>query len=313
MSTPSVQSGEFDFIRWLRNQAQFSERVAAGIGDDAAVVELPERKLLLTADAIVEGVHFDPAQASPYEIGWKALGASLSDIAAMGGVADYALATVSLSKPYGIGAAREMYRGMAVLAKECSVELVGGDLTSGSSVLVVSVSSVGHVPQGRGPILRSGARPGDAIMVTGELGGSALGRHLCFRPRLAEVARLVSICSPTAMIDVSDGLVLDLSHILEESSAGALLYEDALPVSPDADELAGRTGKQPVDHALHDGEDYELLFTVSPEQAAALLEGEPVGVRVSRIGEVTEAGMKMRLVTGRVIPLEPRGYEHQLD
>jgi len=311
MSARSAQSGEFDFIRWLRRQARFSERVEAGIGDDAAVVEVPGRKLLLTCDAVVEGVHFDPSEASPYEIGWKAVGASLSDIAAMGGVADYALAAVSLSKRHGTGAAREMYRGMAALAEECSVELVGGNVTSAPRGMVVSVCSIGHVPEGGEAILRSGARLGDAVMVTGELGGSLLGRHLSFRPRLAEAARLVSICSPTAMIDVSDGLVIDLSHILEESGVGALLYEEAIPVSSDGEKLAIRTGKRPLEHAMYDGEDYELLFTVSPEEAA-LLKGEAIGVRVSQIGEVTDGGMKMRLVSGDVIQVEPGGYEHQL-
>jgi len=313
MSTPSGGSGEFLFIEWLWKQVKPSSMVSTGIGDDAAVVSTGRGDLLLTIDTVVEGVDFESGKATPKEVGRKAVAASLSDIAAMGGVADYVLVSAATGEKFGRAAMEGLYRGMAEVCREVSVDLVGGDLASGSKSLVVTVASVGHVPEGKRAILRKGARVGDAIMVTGELGGSLLGKHLAFRPRLREAAILTDICTPTSMIDVSDGLLLDLSHILEESGVGALLHEEAIPVSPAAEELARRTGSSPMDHALSDGEDYELLFTVAGEDVSKLTQGEPLGVGVSRIGEVTAEGLRMRRRSGETVSLEPRGYEHRIE
>jgi len=312
MSTPSRSSGEFSFIAWLRRQVRPSSKVFTGIGDDAAVVSIAGDRLLLTIDALVEGTHFEAGEASLREIGRKAAATSLSDIAAMGGAADYVLVSAALGEGCDRAGMEDLYHGMAEIADEFSVELVGGDIVSGSKSLVVTVASVGHMPEGKQPVLRKGARKGDGIMVTGELGGSSLGRHLGFRPRLREAAILTEICSPSSMIDISDGLLLDLSHILEESGVGALVYEEAIPVSDAAAELAKRTGTSPLEHALSDGEDYELLFTVAPEEAVKLTEGEPLGVRVTRIGEVVTSGLRLRRRGGEVIGLEPEGYEHRV-
>lgn len=266
--------------------------------------------MLFTIDALVEGTHFEAGEASLREIGRKAAASSLSDIAAMGGTADYLLISVALGEGCDRASMEDLYHGVAEIADEFSVVLVGGDIVSGSKSLVVTVASVGHMPEGKQPVLRKGARKGDGIMVTGDLGGSSLGGHLAFRPRLREASILIEICSPSSMIDISDGLLLDLSHILEESGVGALVYEEAIPVSDAATELAKRTGTSALEHALSDGEDYELLFTVAPEEVVKLTEGEPLGVRVSRIGEVTDSGFRMRRRSGDVISLEPKGYEH---
>ncbi len=310
----STASGfeEFSFINWLRKQVKPSSRVSTGIGDDAAVVSAPKGDLLLTIDTLVEGVDFEAGKATWREVGWKAVASSLSDVAAMGGVADYVVISASLSERNDRAMMEGLFRGMEGAAGEFAVEIVGGDISAGSKSLVVAVASVGHVAEGRRAVLREGARVGDAIMVTGELGGSSLGGHLRFRPRLREAAILMDMCTPTSMIDVSDGLLLDLSHVLEDSGVGALLYEEAIPISQAAVELSGRTGRSALEHALSDGEDYELLFTVGGEDAGKLTTGEPLGVRVSRIGEVTGEGLKMKRRGGEVTNLEPKGYEHRV-
>lgn len=186
--------------------------------------------------------------------------------------------------------------------------IVGGDTNSWGGGLVVSVTVLGEPI--REPVLRSGAKPGDRVFVTGPLGGSILGRHLDPTPRLAEVEKLLAVCDLHAMIDVSDGLAKDLGHICEESRCGAVLHAGAIPVHPDAVELAKRTGKPPLEHALGDGEDFELVFTVSADDAAKLLANPPVPVWA--IGEiVAEPGMWL-MENGAKRSLAPAGWEHRL-
>jgi len=233
--------------------------VIAGIGDDCAVVRMAggSEDLLLTSDPVIEGVHFMPTVASA-AIGHKALARVVSDIAAMGGTPRWAL--VDLVAPRTTPAARleGIYRGMARLARNTGVAVVGGD-TSAGSVLELHLFAVGGVPRGRA-VLRSGARAGDLLYVTGALGGSQAGRHLTFAPRLREGAWLGAGPWATAMMDLSDGLATDLPRLLSMSRVGAVVDAGAIPIA-----TAARTphdGRTPLEHALGDGEDFELLFTV---------------------------------------------------
>lgn len=315
---------EFEFIRRLRADTPAHPGVIVGPGDDCAVLARPSGRVLVTTDVLTEGVDFILAECGPRAVGRKAMAANLSDIAALGGRPTAAVVGVVVPRSSGTGHAGtgwagqshpvpacpvpELHLGLRDLADRFGVPIVGGDTNSWGGGLVVSVTVLGEPI--REPILRSGAKPGDRVFVTGPLGGSILGRHLNPTPRLAEADRLVNFCNLHAMIDVSDGLAKDLGHICEESRCGAVLHADAIPVHPDAVELAKRTGKLPLDHALGDGEDFELVFTVSADDAARLLANPPVPVWA--IGEiVTEPGMWL-LQDGTKRPLASTGWEHRL-
>lgn len=280
------------------------------VGDDAAVLELPgERQLLVTVDSVIEGVHFE-AGTPMRAVGHKAMARALSDIAAMAGRPLCTVAAVGFPPGAGEGACRELVRALWDSAEELAARLVGGDLASGAGGLTVTVTALG-TPGPAGVVTRAGARPGDALCVTGRLGGSSLGRHLTFRPRIEEALALAERFDLHAMIDVSDGLSTDALHLAEASGVGLSVQADAVPVSEDARKLAERTGRPPLWHGLNDGEDYELLFCL-PRRAAEEL--ARTGIRelpVSLIGEVTE-GPDSHVVAsdGSRTPLTPGGWEH---
>jgi len=299
---------EFDLIRWIRQRAARDERVVVGIGDDAAVIGSPDGPLLFSTDMLVGGVHFDLSEATAHQVGWKALACSVSDIAAMGGRSTVAVASAALPPGFTEADAHELVLGMLDCAEEFEVRLVGGDVAATRGPLAVSVAILGEAV--RQPILRSGARVGDAIMVTGELGGSRLGKHLTFRPRQDEAVALAETCDLHAMIDISDGLARDLHHILEESGVGARVFADAVPVSGAARRAAEVSGRTALDHALGDGEDYELLFTLAPEEAERLLASPPFPTPLSRIGEIVSSGAVLEFADGTTAALEPKGWEH---
>ena len=300
---------EFDLIRWIRSQAPAGGPVQVGIGDDAAVVANRHSATLLTTDTLVDGVHFDLATHSLRDVGRKSLACSLSDIAAMGGRASAAVLSAAAPPTLTSGQARELVAGALACAAEFDTRLVGGDLTATSGPLVLTVAMLGDTA-GLAPVCRSGARPGDALLVTGPLGGSRLGHHLSFRPRLAEGLALNQRFHPHAMIDISDGLAIDLHHVLEESHVGALVWADRIPVSDAARQAAEQTGRSALDHALGDGEDYELLFTLDEADAARLLHEQPFDLPVTRIGTITDAAAVLALPDGTRQPLEPLGWEH---
>ncbi len=300
---------EFDLIRWIRGEAAADGRVRVGIGDDAAVVANPAEATCVTTDMLVDGVHFDLATASPADVGWKALACSVSDLAAMGGECTVAVVAAALPAGFGTGPARELVRGMLRCARQFRLSLVGGDLTATTGPLALAVTMLGHTGDCP-PILRSGAQVRDAVLVTGALGGSRLGRHLHVTPRLDEGLALNRRYRPHAMIDVSDGLAIDLHHVLDESRVGAVLRADAIPIAPDAVRAAEVSGRSPLDHALGDGEDYELLFTMDESTAARLLADQPFDVAVTRIGEIVAAGATLVLPDGAHTKLRPSGWEH---
>ncbi|MFQ5957253.1 MAG: thiamine-monophosphate kinase, partial [Candidatus Brocadiales bacterium] len=218
------------YIKYLRAIQETSKDVPTGIGDDAAVVRVSQGLYVLATDTLLEGTHFKLKDTSPRELGRKAVAASLSDIAAMGCRATFALISISFPSSTPIGFAKQLTKGINDTAAKYGVKIVGGDTISGRGPLFINVTVLGDA-NGLRPILRSGARPGDAIMVTGELGGSILGKHLRFEPRLDEAIYLTKNFRLHSMIDISDGLSLDLGHVLEESGVGAVLYEEHIPVS----------------------------------------------------------------------------------
>jgi thiamine-monophosphate kinase len=265
---------EFALIARLTKSLPANETVIAGAGDDCAVLDLgvPEKLILFKTDAVVEGIHFTK-ETPPEKIGRKALARGLSDIAAMAGTPTAALVTLALPKDFDAAFVGNIYDGLKALAEKTGVAIVGGETTTNPERILISIALLGTVPRGK-QILRSGAKVGDAIFVTGELGGSLAGRHLDFEPRLEEARWLAEHFPVHALMDLSDGLGGDLRHILTASQVGAEILKSAVPISRAA-KLAARTGssaKPPFVAALTDGEDFELLFTVASKDAVKLLD-----------------------------------------
>ncbi len=304
--------GEFSFIEWIRKRQKRRRDVILGIGDDCAVINVSsDKRSLVTTDMLVDGTHFDLKKCSIREVGRKAIACNVSDIAAMGCQPTIAVISICFPDHTTEKFARELYKGIWDIADKYNIEIVGGDIISGRSPFCINVTMMGR-DDGLKPIRRSGAKAGDMILVTGTLGGSILGKHLSFEPRLKEALALNRNFTIHAMIDISDGLTADLNHILEESGVGAILYEEHIPVSHAAVELARKTGHTPLYHALSDGEDYELLMTLSKAQTKRVLSsGLLKGVKVSCIGEIVQgSGIRMKSSGGNVRRIKPRGYEH---
>lgn len=305
-------NGEFAFIDWVRRRTPGAANVLVGPGDDCAVLQPPQRPLLVTTDMLLDGSCFRLEEAGPVRVGRKAMAVNLSDIAAMAGVPTAAIVSVGLPRSGGMELAERLYDGMREAADSFGVPIVGGDTNSWEGPLSISVTMLGEATA-RGPVLRSGAKVGDWIMVTGCLGGSILGHHLDFTPRVGEALHLHHSAALHAMIDVSDGLAKDLRHICEESRCGAVVFADRVPISDAAHQLAARDGRSPLDHALADGEDFELVFTVARADGERLLREQPVpGITLSRIGEILDDGYWMEF-GGKREKLEALGYEHRLD
>lgn len=304
---------ELELIRRLCRDLPTNDTTRVGPGDDCAVLDfgIPDRFLLFKTDAVVEGVHFVGA-TEPGRVGHKALARCLSDVAAMAGTATHALVTVGLPGGEDAGWVEQVYDGLTRLAREHGVAVVGGETTT-TPTRLLSVSLIGWVSRDR-CVQRSGARTGDALFVTGELGGSlASGRHLDFEPRLHEARWLAGQVQVHAMIDVSDGLAGDLGHLLHASGVGAELLASAIPVSRSARLVAKDGGRPALAAALGDGEDFELLFSVAARDAVPLRDAWQArfpGLRLSCIGKLTEtAGIRLRDRDG-VRPLEAHGYVH---
>lgn len=297
--------GEFGFIERIRKYIKTDRTVVKGIGDDAAVLKYTKDKYLLFAsDMLIEGVHFTLKDATPFQIGHKALACNISDIAAMGGIPHFATVSVGLSESLSVAFVDRLYEGILGLAKKFKVNIVGGD-TSRSQKLVIDIAIIGEVKK-EYLKLRSGARLNDAILVTGELGGSLKSKkHLNFTPRLKEAQVLLKNHRINSMIDISDGLSADLNHILEDSSAGAILYEERIPISRYAGSFKD---------ALTDGEDFELLFTMPPREAALLTKNpsDGLGIPVSCIGKIVDKHSGMRLMDrhGKRHRLKAQGFRH---
>lgn len=325
--------GEFGFIARIGRRFPLEGgAVCQGIGDDAAILALPEQShLLFTTDQLIEGFHFRLETTSARDLGQKALAVNLSDIAAMGGT------PLGFTVSLGIPSARlsvefldEFYAGIAAMANQAGAALVGGDTSESGERLVISVALLGTAPEGK-ELRRSGACHGDDIYVTGWLGDAALGltlleqgrqdphtsrvraRHLRPEPRLREGRLLAGRGIPHAMIDISDGLLADLGHLLEASGLGAEIEIAALPLSTDFQMWAGETAPEPLELALGGGEDYELLFCAGAAKAKDVekLRAEST-VPITRIGRVSREieGIVLRDLEGSTTPVRPYGHDH---
>jgi thiamine-monophosphate kinase len=303
-------TGEFAYIDWLRRRTPPDARVVLGPGDDTAVLRMtPNTPTLVTTDMLMDGTCFQLAEAGAGKVGRKAMAVNLSDIAAMAGRPVAAVVSVALPRSGGRALGEEVYLGLREMADAFNTAIVGGDTNSWDGPLVISVTVLGEATA-RGPVRRDGARPGDWLLATGAFGGSILGRHLTFLPRVHEALALHAAADLHAMIDVSDGLAADVNHLCAEGRCGAVLYAESLPVSPDAHRLDD--GRSPLDHALTDGEDFELVLAVAPDDGRRLVGEQPVaGVRLTHIGECVVQGLWLD-EGGRRRPLEPGGYVHPL-
>lgn len=319
---------ETEFVAWLsRTNPASSGGLRLGIGDDAALIRPARgRDLILTADLSIEGVHFSETIQPPESVGHRALARSLSDIAAMGGTPRYALVALALSEKTDRKWTERFYRGFFRLARRFEVALIGGDTSVKCGRVVVDVTVVGDVPGGAA-LVRSGARPGDSIFVAGTLGlaaaglrtlrsGSTPGRSSAVRAflfpepqcRLGEFLSMNRLA--TAAIDLSDGLSLDLARLLRASGVSARIHADSAP-APGLRGKRRRSRKQALSFALSGGDDYKLLFTVSPRQISCVPE-KFENIRLFRIGEVCDgsAGEVWIEEDGRVRQLRETGYDH---
>jgi thiamine-monophosphate kinase len=300
--------GEFAYIDWLRRQTPPDARLLIGPGDDCAALRLnPDAAALLTTDMLMDGTCFRLAEVGPRPVGRKAMAVNLSDIAAMAGRPVAAVVSVALPRRNGHALAEELYRGLRDVADAFDTVIAGGDTNSWDGPLVISVTLLGEATC-RGPVRRSGAKPGDWLLVTGPLGGSILGKHLTFTPRVREALQLHELADLHAMIDISDGLAADVNHLCEESRCGAVLRAEAIPISEAARTI--NDGRSPLDHALADGEDFELVFALPPTEAQRLLQMQPVpGITCVHLGECVDQGLWLK-ENGQRRVLEPRGYVH---
>jgi thiamine-monophosphate kinase len=305
-STPDSRL-EFAFIDWIARQNRSRAEVVLGIGDDAAILSAPGKEWVTTVDVLTAGVHFKP-ETSMELVGRKALAVNLSDLAAMAAVPCTAFVGIVLPKTMSRTQAEALYRGIFELANEWDVTIAGGDTNSWDGPLVISITLNGLVDPGKA-VRRDGAQPGDAIFVTGALGGSfESGHHLTFTPRIREAQQLQQLVTVHAMMDLSDGLGSDLFHLIRQSRCGAIVDAASLPVHPDLP--ASLSPEERIQRALGDGEDFELLFCVSEADGQTLMERWSLDVPITKIGEITSGNDAMLKLNDRIVPFPRTGWSH---
>ena len=306
---------EFSFIKTIEKtiektidkQSRSTAFVEVGIGDDCAVLG-SNPKPLVTCDMLCDGVHFRLEEADAKLVGRKLLAVSLSDIAAMGGAAESAFLSLGIPKLFDKKKLDGIMEGFLELCKAYDVCLAGGDTNTWQGPFTANVTVIGRAPS-CGPILRSGAKVGDVIFVTGPLGDSlASKRHFTFEPRLKEALFLADHYPPHAMVDISDGLSSDLGHILESSGVGARLDFEAIPVH---DSLSSLPPQQRLQRALCDGEDFELCFTMSEKLALKLHEDQRRWFPLWQVGEITQGAGIRGGFSGEAKMLGFEGFRHQ--
>jgi len=344
-TTVADPTSEFDFIKRLRQRVarsthstQATQSLVVGIGDDAAVFRASGKDQVIATDLLVEDVDFRRTTVPPFFLGHKALAVSMSDISAMGARPRWSL--ISLGIPEDVWQSdftNKFYEGLLQLAAQFDVQLIGGDTSRVTEQIVIDSIAVGECAVD-GSIKRVGAKPGDQIFVTGTLGGSGAGlrllergahladqnfsvaetkvldhvllRHLRPEPRVGWGIVLGQERFASAMIDISDGLSSDLNHLCAESGVGALIHSSLLPIDEQVSELCGRRALDPLQLALHGGEDFELLFTVRPELVSKLPRRVD-GIGITKIGEVVEASNGIKISEGsRIWDLTPGGWKH---
>jgi thiamine-monophosphate kinase len=322
--------GEFGLIHRIRKWTNSSDpALIQGIGDDVAVIEMGPKVLLVTTDILIEGIHFDLSWMDPYPLGRKSLAVNLSDIASMGGIPKYFLVSIGLPKNFPISFISSFYRGLKQEAKRFRVELIGGD-TSLSQKMIINICLLGEGEK-RDLLFRKGAKVGDDLFVSGRLGDAALGlkilqektkikgskrlveKHLSPSPRVELGQAIAKFHLATAMIDVSDGLLIDTSHLLEESEVGARIWEDQIPLSRPYRKWVRSFSKDPFRFALSGGEDYELLFTTPSTMRKKISSiARSLKIPITRIGEILakEEGLHMISKDGEDYSPSRLGFEH---
>jgi thiamine-monophosphate kinase len=316
----------------INGQDQITERFARqrnlppydfpiGIGDDMAEVRLADGvSVLITTDMLLDGVHFDLKTATLKQVGYKAMAASLSDCAAMATIPVAAVVSVALPKNFGQSHLKELHSGIILAADKFACPLIGGDITkwarlarlasgesrrADASKFAINVAMLSR-PAGHPPVRRNGAKVGDTVCVTGSLGGALLGKHLNFVPRVKEALKITALVKLNAMMDISDGLSSDLNRICTQSRVGALIDAALIPISADAKKVPDTFSS-----VLNDGEDFELLFTLTEENCGRLLKQWNDPLPVTKIGTITDTGkMQIKMPDGRITDLKPSGYDH---
>jgi len=319
--------GEFGLIKKLRTKCKNTRKeIIAGIGDDAAAIKQGNKKILITTDMLLEGIHFDLSFTTFYQLGYKFLGVNISDIFAMGGNPKYFFISLGIPKDYKSNDIDELYSGILKIAKKFGIAIAGGDTCASRQGFVLGGTLIGDADK---VITRSGAKVGDNIFVTGTLGDSAMGLMLLKRQKaegrrqklkfktqysklkiqnsklirkhlMPEPIPLKNTSKVTSMIDISDGLLIDLSHICDESKVGAVIYKDKIPISGELTDTAKILGTDPVKFALKGGEDYALLFTAPPD----------IKTTATKIGEIITRERFIIDEKGRKIKFKSEGYEH---
>lgn len=311
-------NGELAIVGWLEQAiGKIPSPWILGPGDDAAILrQEPDHDLVFTTDMVLENECFRLGEAGPALVGRKALAVNLSDLAAMGAAPVGCLVSLALPKAGDPGLAEELMKAILSLAGQFNCPVAGGDTNTWRGPLAVSVTAIGKIPAGKA-VRRDGARPGDLLLVTGPLGGSILGHHLTFMPKLS-LGAIIRENHASAMIDISDGLSLDLWRLCKASRCGAIIHSEKIPISQDAhreSELhaAGLKPSTPLQHALTDGEDFELLFALPQENLSRLISTWPTSIpKPAIIGRCTnDQIMRIEYPDGINEPLEARGWVHQ--
>lgn len=328
--------GEFGLIQHLTSSIELTHySTIKGIGDDAAVLNFSDKRTLISTDLLLEGIHFDLRYVPLKHLGYKAVQVNLSDIYAMNGIASQITFSIGLSSKFPLEAVEEIYEGALIACKKYGVDLIGGDTSASAQGLVISVTSIGYADENK-VVYRSGAKEGDLLCVSGDLGAAYVGLQLLEREKkiflenpniqpdlegkdyiverqlkpearkdIVELFQDLDII-PTAMIDVSDGLASEILHICKESKVGCKLYEDKIPIDPMTYDTAREFGLDPTVCALSGGEDYELLFTV-PQDKYDLIKNQ---LDISVIGYITDidAGCDMISKSDKVHPIKAQGW-----
>lgn len=300
---------EQSFVAWAKMRAARLPKVKLGIGDDAAVIAVGHGDIVVTTDSLLDGTHFILSEIDPRLVGRKLVSVNLSDLAAMAADPEALFLSLCLPRDLPEEIAAEIYEGFCDQAGAYGCALAGGDTNCWSGPLAVHATAIGRATE-YGVWTRSGARAEDLIVVTGPLGGSLLGKHLTFEPRVHWSQKVREIGIVNAAMDISDGLTIDLLRMCNASGIGAVLDPKLVPISAAAEEMSRTSGKTALDHALGDGEDFELLLSIAPKDLPRLQElvgadhAIPVGTFISRTGLWAKNG-------SRIEQLPATGYIHR--